>query len=174
MCATMTKDTIVITLRTVARMVTGQLISIQNQANLKAPSRIIGFDSSGRITFQNIGNANHNTEIESFLPILSRRGDVEDNQILKQAETIRNQIRKTQDSHLQVQRLIQETLENVPRAPNIQTEKLIKQQTGPVSITIETNSGNVPLTNAVIPSTRGLGGVLVANEQISGKPCVAR
>jgi len=170
----MTKDTIVITLLTVARLVTGQLISIQNQANLKAPSRIIGFDSSGRITFQNIGNANHNTEIESFLPILSRRGDVEDNQILKQAETIRNQIRKTQDSHLQVQRLIQEALENVPRAPNIQTEKLIKQQTGPVSITIETNSGNVPLTNAVIPSTRGLGGVLVANEQISGKPCVAR
>ena len=46
---------------------------------------------------------------------------------------------------------------------------------GPVSITIETPGASIPLSPSLGPSlSPSLGGVLVANEQVLGAPCLAR
>lgn len=46
---------------------------------------------------------------------------------------------------------------------------------GPVSITIETPGSSIPLSPSLGPSlSPSLGGVLVANEQVLGAPCLAR
>eukprot|EP00091_Calanus_sinicus_P024640 TRINITY_DN8959_c0_g1_i1.p1 TRINITY_DN8959_c0_g1~~TRINITY_DN8959_c0_g1_i1.p1 ORF type:complete len:454 (+),score=123.98 TRINITY_DN8959_c0_g1_i1:137-1498(+) len=131
-----------------------------------------------------------------FLLVLSRRaesqGVVEARQQIQQQlnlqETLaRQQIQNQQDAfsrqqeqnanaQTQVQNILQEALaRQQSRVIQNQAEQLIRQQTGPVSITIETQSTSVPFSNSIASGpSRGLGGILVANEQVKGKPCAAR
>jgi len=128
---------------------------------------------------------------EPFLPVLSSRAESQDTvdarqqlqqqlnlqealarqQIQRQEEALARQQEQTRNAQAQVQNIIQEAL---ARQVQSQAEQLIRQQTGPVSITIETDSASLPLTNTIPASTAGLGGILVANEQVSGSPCAAR
>jgi len=138
----------------------------------------------------------------SFLPVLSRRTESQEvvnarqqlqqqinlqeafarQQIRDQEEAITRQQEQNRNTQKQVQNILQEALaRQQSKVIQNQAEQLIRQQTGPVSITIETQSTSVPLSNTVPLSnsiasgpSRGLGGILVANEQVSGKPCAAR
>ena len=131
-----------------------------------------------------------------FVPVLSRRaesqGVVEARQQIQQQLNLqesfaRQQLQNQQNAfssqqeqnanaQTQVQNILQEALaRQQSRVIQNQAEQLIRQQTGPVSITIETQSTSVPFSNSIASGpSRGLGGILVANEQVSGKPCAAR
>merc|ERR1712013_357094 len=164
----MLQDTLVLCLVVVGM---GQIVSFRNQQSFRSPSGIIGFDANGRITIQRAGGTIQRLGStrkrgaqsfsvqpgEPFLPVLSSRTESQDVVDARQ--------------QLQQQLNLQEAL---ARQLQSQAEQLIRQQTGPVSITIETDSASLPLTNTIPASTAGLGGILVANEQVSGSPCAAR
>jgi len=201
----MIQDILLVCLLGIHQLTLGQLVSFRDQQRFRSPSGVIGFDANGRITFQgtrgsiqsfgttsNGGSQTFTIQSDSpFLPVLSRRAEGQDIQDARQQiqqqlnlqESLARQQIQNQQASLVRQQQSQATqnslLEALARQQLRVTQNLAQAsnrlQTGPVSITIETQSASLPLTNSLlsVPS-RGLGGILVANEQVKGSPCAAR